>query len=158
MFDCNSMTTPGDSKTKLEPTNDPPNTSIPYQEAVGALLYLSIISRPDITFQVNKASQFNKCYNEQHYTAVKRIFRYLKGTADTGITYTPDPNNFKLIAYCDADYGGDLAGRKSTSGFVVTLGGSPVSWASRLQRNVATSTTEAGYVCKSTKQHSIITA
>lgn len=146
MTDCKSMSTPGDSKVKLEASNEQPNTNIPYQEAVGALLYLSIISRPDITFQVCKASQFNKCYNDIHYSAVKRIFRYLKGTTDTGITYSPDPNNFNLIAYCDADYGGDLTGRKSTSGFVVTLGGSPISWASRLQRNVATSTTEAEYV------------
>ncbi|XP_053202146.1 uncharacterized protein LOC128387035 [Panonychus citri] len=136
--------TPGDTNVKLISSLEPPDTKYPYQEAVGALLYLSIISRPDITYQVNKSSQFNCCYNEQHWKSVKRIF--LKGTIDIGITYSSSPENLQLIGYCDADHAGDLVSRKSTSGFVVTLGDSPVSWSSKLQKSVALSTTEAEYM------------
>ena len=146
MDQCKPVTTPGDTNIKLSSSNQPPDTRFPYQEAVGALLYLSIISRPDITFMVNKQSQFNCCYNEEHWKSIKRIFRYLKGTIETGITYSSPSSNFELIGYCDADYAADVDTRKSTSGFVVTLSGSPVSWASRLQRSVAQSTTEAEYV------------
>lgn len=146
MNDCKPVSTPGDSNVKLAAAKESPNKSIPYQEAVGALLYLSIISRPDITHQVSKASQYNACYNETHWIAIKRILRYLKGTMHVGIKYSFDPCRFDLIGYCDADYAADIDTRKSTSGFIVTLGSSPVSWASRLQRTVAQSTTEAEYI------------
>lgn len=146
MDDCKPVTTPGDTNKQLYPSDKESNAKIPYQEAVGALLYLAIISRPDIAFQVNKASQFNSKYNETHWVAVKRIFRYLKGSIDTGIHYTKVSKEFTLIGYADADYAGDLAVRKSTSGFVVTLGDSAISWGSRLQKSVAQSTTEAEYV------------
>ena len=78
--------------------------------------------------------------------AIKRIFRYLKGSVDAGITYTSTSSNCDLITYCDADYAADVDGRKSTSGFIVTFNGSPISWSSRLQKSVALSTTEAEYV------------
>lgn len=146
MEECKPVITPGDSNIKLYPSESTSNAKIPYQEAVGALLYLSIISRPDITFQVNKASQFNAKYDENHWKALKRVFRYLKGTVDCGIHYCLNNNEFRLIGYADADYAADNETRKSTSGFVVTLGNSPISWGSRLQKSVAQSTTEAEYV------------
>ncbi len=146
MEDCKPVATPGDPGTKLLASKDGPDDTIPYQEAVGALLYLSIISRPDITYNVNKASQFNACYNASHWQAIKRILRYLSGTRDIGITFGADNSNFDLIGYCDADYAADIDTRKSTSGFLCCLGNSPVSWASRLQRSVAQSTTEAEYM------------
>lgn len=146
MEDCKPVVTPGDTNIKLTASEEEPNAKIPYQEAVGALLYLSIISRPDITFQINRASQFNARYNQTHWVALKRVFRYLAGTIDTGIVYSPKSENFELIGFADADYASDTVTRKSTSGFVVTLGNSPISWASRLQKSVAQSTTEAEYV------------
>lgn len=146
MDECKPVTTPGDTNVQLYPSNETNNAKIPYQEAVGALLYLAIISRPDIAFQVNKASQFNSKFNDTHWTAVKRIFRYLKGSINTGIHYTRTNKEFTLIGFADADYAGDLEVRKSTSGFVVTLGDSAISWGSRLQKSVAQSTTEAEYV------------
>lgn len=146
MEECKPVITPGDSNIKLYPSECKDNAKIPYQEAVGALLYLSIISRPDITFQVNKASQFNSKYDENHWKAVKRIFRYLKGTIECGIHYSLNNKEFRLIGYADADYAADNETRKSTSGFVVTLGESVISWGSRLQKSVAQSTTEAEYV------------
>ena len=146
MDQCKPISTPGDTNIKLSSSNEIPDTQFPYQEAIGALLYLSIISRPDITFMVNKLSQFNCCYQENHWKAIKRIFRYLQGTLNIGIIYSSSSSNLNLIGFCDADYAADVDTRKSTSGFLVNLGGSPVSWSSRLQKSVATSTTEAEYI------------
>lgn len=144
MIDCKPVVTPGDTNAHLI-ASEGCTPNIPYQEAIGALLYLSLISRPDITYQVNKLSQFNNCYNETHWTAIKRIFRYLKGTINHGITYATNPECIQPIGYCDSDYAGDLNSRKSTSGHVVTINNSPISWASRVQKSVALSTTEAEY-------------
>lgn len=103
MDECKPVSTPGDTNQKLYPSDKDVNAKIPYQEAVGGLLYLAIISRPDIAFQVNKASQFNSKYDESHWTAVKRIFRYLRGTVNTGIHYTSTNKEFTLIGFADAD-------------------------------------------------------
>lgn len=145
MLECKPVVTPGDTNAQLIASETGCDTNIPYQEAVGALLYLSIISRPDITYQINKLSQFNNCYNNSHWVAIKRVFRYLKGTINQGIVYAVDINNFQPIGYCDSDYAGDLNSRKSTSGHTVTIDKSPISWASRVQKSVALSTTEAEY-------------
>ena len=77
--------------------------------------------------------------------AVKRIFRYLKGTIDIGLWY-PKCNNFELICYSDADFGGCKIDRKSTSGTCHFLGHSLVSWHSKKQNSVALSTAEAEYI------------
>ncbi len=69
------------------------------------------------------------------------ILRYLRGTSDTSLCFTGADLN-----YVDADLAGDVDSRKSTTGFVYTLGGTAVCWASKLQKIVAISTTEAKYV------------
>ncbi|XP_021818795.1 uncharacterized protein LOC110760780 [Prunus avium] len=80
---------------------------------------------------------------ESHYLAVKRILRYLKGTMDYGLLFSPGSLNLK--AYTDADWAGDPNDRRSTSGFVVFLGSNPISWASKKQHAVSRSSTEAEY-------------
>ena len=116
-----------------------------YQSAVGSLLYLLNWTRPDITFAVNNVARFTCNPTKEHWTAVKRVLRYLKGTIDYGITYTRDSKD-NLVGYCDADWAGDVNDRKSTSGYVFTLAGAPVSWRSKKQTCVALSTAEAEYV------------
>ncbi|KAL5580580.1 hypothetical protein UlMin_013022 [Ulmus minor] len=81
---------------------------------------------------------------DHHWKAVKRILRYLKGTADEGITLRKT-NNMSLIGYCDADWGNDLDNRRSTTGYCIFLGDSLVSWSSKKQSVVSRSTTEAEY-------------
>ncbi|KAI3758172.1 hypothetical protein L6452_05724 [Arctium lappa] len=78
-------------------------------------------------------------------SAMKRIFRYLKGTADLGLWY-PKDTSFELTAYTDADHAGCMLDRKSTSGHVQFLGDKLVSWASKKQLCVSTSTAEEEYV------------
>jgi len=121
-----------------------PLANIPYQELVGALMFLTSISRPDIAYEVSKAAQFMSNFGELHWKAAKRILRYLKGTISDGIWFKGD--DIELRAFADADYAANPDTRKSTSGFVLTLCGGPICWASRSQKSVAQSTTEAEYV------------
>ena len=81
---------------------------------IGSLLYLTV-SRPDIMYSVCLCARFQACPKESHLNAVKRIFRYLKDTIDIALWY-PKCDNFELICYSDADFGGCKIDRKSTSG------------------------------------------
>lgn len=87
----------------------------PYREAVGNLMFLQIVTRPDISFAVNVISRNLEKPNQHHWLLVKRIFRYLKGTIDLGILYCKNEN---FETFSDADYAGDKKTRKSTSGTV----------------------------------------
>jgi len=111
---------------------------------VGSLLYLTA-SRPDILFSVCLYARFQSDPRETHLTAVKRIFRYLKGTTNLGLMYKKS-SDYKLIGFCDADYAGDRIERKSTSGNCQFLGENLISCASKRQATIALSTTEAEYI------------
>jgi ribonuclease HI len=80
-----------------------------------------------------------------HWAAAKGVLRYVAGTKDYGITYG-GIGDTKIIGYCDADFAGDIDTRRSTTGYVFTIGGGAVSWSSRRQATVAASTTEAEYM------------
>ncbi|XP_046640239.1 secreted RxLR effector protein 161-like [Daphnia pulicaria] len=121
---------------------------VPYQSAVGALLYLSTTTRPDIAYAVSKIARFNQNPGPQLWIAVKRIFRYLAGTKDYGIIFSSTKEQGAL-GFTDDDYGGDHDDRKSTSGCIFLLNGGPISWFSRKQECTATSTTEAEFVAGS---------
>lgn len=105
----------------------------PLREAVGSLIYLSIGTRPDISFAVGNISRYLNKPTETGVTAVKRIFKYLQGTLDYGIPYKVN-SKYSLNCYSDSDYAGDITTRKSTSGFVFMMGTGPISWCSQLQR------------------------
>jgi hypothetical protein len=152
MSECKSCVTPGDSQEKLTKTpttesNDVKEdmSQVPYREAVGSLMFLMHCSRPDISFQVTKAAQFNVDPKPHHWKALKRVFRYLKGTADYSLHYG-SREALSLTAFCDSDWAGDPETRRSTTGFIVMIGGGPVSWSTRQQKTVAISTTEAEYM------------
>ncbi|KAK3894704.1 hypothetical protein Pcinc_001550 [Petrolisthes cinctipes] len=116
-----------------------------YQSAVGSLLYLSVKTRPDIAYAVNSVTRYSTKPTSQHWKAVKRIMRYLKGTRDLGILYNYNGST-DFVGYSDADWAGDIKDRKSTSGYCFHLGGGPVSWSSKKQSCVALSTAEAEYM------------
>ncbi|KAI3669692.1 hypothetical protein L6452_41032 [Arctium lappa] len=115
-----------------------------YRGMIGSLMYLTS-SRPDIMFSTCLCARYQANPKESHLSAVKRIFRYLKGTADLGLWY-PKDTSFELTSYSDADHVGCMLDRKSTSGHIQFLGDKLVSWASNKQLCVSTSTAEAEYV------------
>jgi len=116
----------------------------PYQNIVGALLYLSINTRPDIAYAVGVLSRFCKTPNYRACKALIRVLIYLRGTIDVGITFSG--STLDLHAFSDADWAGDLDSRRSTTGYVLYAAGGPISWQSKLQCTVAASTMEAEYM------------
>ena len=119
---------------------------VPYRNAVGALLFLMLCTRPDLAFATIQSAKFVEDPRPSHWQAIKRIFRYIKGTANYGITYYAT-EKFLLEGWSDSDWGGDLDTRRSTSGYLMTLaskfGYSALSWRCKLQRLIAMSSCEA---------------
>lgn len=117
--------------------------NVPYREAVGSLMYAAMGTRPDIAFAVSTVSQFSHNPGWEHWEAVKRIFRYLKGTKELELVYGGDKRG--LVGYTDAD-GASQEHRRAISGYVFMIDGGAVSWSSKKQELVTLSTTEAEYV------------
>ena len=155
MADCNSVSIPADPNQKLTAEMSPKNQSdresmenMPYQEAIGSLLFAAQVSRPDIQFAVGAVSRLKNNPGVAHWLAVKRIMRYLKGTIDMKLTYSKNGNEV-VQGYCDSDWASDSIDRRSTTGYVFKLQGGAISWASKKQPTVALSTTESEYMAMS---------
>jgi hypothetical protein len=151
MHDCHGSETPAAEAhlTKNESAVVDIQLKQIYQEAVGSLLYAAISTRPDIIQAVVQVSKFNSNPTREHWTAVKRIMRYLRQHPNIPLVFTGrsagNMGQCLLDAYCDADWAGDHADRKSTSGVLVKFNGDPIVWQSKKQGAVALSTAEAEY-------------
>lgn len=150
MQECHAVTIPLDPNQKLSKGNckEPKMANVPYQAAVGSLLYAAQATRPDITYAVNFICQFCNDPQKPHWAAVKRIMRYLRGSTACTLSYSRQ-NGSDIVGYCDSNYGGDVGDRRSTTGYTFLIGGGAVSWCSKRQPTVATSTTEAEYMALS---------
>ena len=149
MEDCKAVASPVDVSVKNVAVDQmTPAIDVPYREAVGALMHLMCATRPDIAFAVGMIARFMETPQDVHWTAVKRIFRYLQGTKSHGIHYKSS-GRVDFTCFSDADWAGDVADRKSTSGYVVKLNGGPISWGSKKQSSVSLSTSEAEYIALS---------
>ncbi len=141
---------PGLSLTKINKTPKDCYT-IPYQQAIGKLLYIAIASRPNIAFSVAHLSHFINAYNHTHWEAAKSVICYLKGMCEQILMYSkqvlnqsvPPSDPLLLVGYCDADWSRCIIDRKSIFGYVFTLAGGPIMWASKTQTTVALSSSEA---------------
>jgi hypothetical protein len=120
--------------------------SVPYLNAVGALMYLAQCTRPDIAYAVGVLARFSMNPGIAHWKAVKHLFRYLQGTKDLALVYKPDTSTGLFTTFSDANHGGCKDSGRSTGGYVVSLGSAAISWSSKLQPVVALSTTEAEYI------------
>ena len=114
-----------------------------YRQIVGALQYVTL-TRPDITFSVNKLAQFMHCATTEHWQACKRLLRYLRQTSSHGLLLQRD-SSFVLHCYSDSDWAGCPDDRRSTGGYLIYLGINLVSWSSKKQPTVARSSTESEY-------------
>ncbi|KAH9659027.1 hypothetical protein KPL70_023708 [Citrus sinensis] len=119
---------------------------VPYSNAVGSLMYAIVCTRPDISHAVGIVSRFMHNPSKGHWQAVKWILRYIQKTVDIGLLFERDDTLGQgVIGYVDSDYAGDLDKRRSTTGYVFTFAGGPISWKSTLQSTVAL-TIEAEYM------------
>ena len=146
--DCKTVSTPMDLNVKLvkdDGYSKPwPVDVVQYQSMVGSLIYAAIATRPDIAYAVAALAKFNSSPTEAHLTAVKRVFRYLKGTAQLRLQYQETDVN--VVGYSDADWASDSDDRRSTSGNVFVMSGDAISWTSKKQPTVALSTSESEYI------------
>ena len=134
-----------------------------YRSVIGKLNFLEKSTRPDISYAVHQCARFSNDPRASHATAVKRIAKYLLGTANKGVILNPRDHSFDC--FVDADFVGnwdrvnahvDPSTAKSRTGYILFYGGCPLEWASKLQREVALSTTEAEYNTMSESLRSVI--
>jgi hypothetical protein len=117
-----------------------------YHIIVGEALHLNN-TRPDIVFAVGVVTRFTKAPQEAHLEAAIHIMRYLKDTMHLAILYQQE-EEVALLGYTDSDFQGDLDEQRSTSGYLFNIGSGPTSWRSKLQDEIAESSSEAEYrVC-----------
>jgi hypothetical protein len=147
-----------------------------YESAVGTILYGAMSTMPEVSFAVNQLARFLSGPREIHWKAMKRVLRYLQGARDLALVFdcsterearsdsasmsgqvsstsgAPELTPRECVAvsaYCDADWGGCVDTRRSTTGFVIRVFGCAVSWMSKKQKTIALSSTEAEYMALS---------
>ena len=148
-LDCKPVSTPMTTGCKLSKDDESKEVDQKlYRSMIGNLLYVTT-SRPDVMHAVGLVARFQANPKETHVLAIKRIFRYLKGTIELGLWY-PKGNELTMVAYTDADWAGSIDDRKSTSGAALYLGNCLVAWESKKQSLVSLSTTEVEYIVAAT--------
>ncbi|TFY64067.1 hypothetical protein EVJ58_g2864 [Rhodofomes roseus] len=144
---CDPVSTPMEPGLHLSAEMAPKTLSevremqnIPYDQAVGSLFYLGHRTH------MGNLGRFTKNPGMTHWKAVKHLFRYIKGSLDYKLTYSPASNSELFASYTDADHAGCPDTGRSISGYVIKMGTGAISWSSHLQTIVALSTTEAEFV------------
>ncbi len=133
----------------VEENSSPSNFAVFARRLIGKLMYLACGTRPNVAFAVGQLSKHNSDPQRGHLRAAKRVIRYLKGTINLGLVYgrsTRHPPPYGLIGYADSNFARDPEDRKSVIGYCFFLNGAVVSWRSKKQQTVSTSTTEAEYI------------
>eukprot|EP00253_Pinus_taeda_P027535 PITA_27535 len=144
LTDCKPAPSPFQSRVKLSVSCTSPEVDATlYRQLVGKLLYLTH-TRPDLFFAVGLVARFLQNPRESHWKAAKRILRYVRGTIQFGIHYSAKATPL-LVGFTDSDWAGDPDDRKSTAGYVFTLGSGPITWACKKQAAISLSSAEAEY-------------
>ena len=117
--------------------------NFPYRNLLGAVLYLAMNTRPDIAYAVGVLSRHGTKPTLLSCSLMIYLLQYLSNTVEKGIRFSAD--SFDMHIFTDADWAGDQITRKSTTGFVVFAAGGPLSWQSKLQPTVATSSMQSEY-------------
>ena len=147
MSECNPIKVPMESKMdfSIDPSLEQSFcANIPYQNAIGAIMYLYQATRPDLGFSISCLSRFNNNFQEQHWKSVKRIFRYLKQTINYKLTFTKDADS-SVVGYSDASYHPEKYDPRSVTGYVFKFQGAAISWLSKRQSTIAISSMESEY-------------
>jgi hypothetical protein len=152
MSSCNPSKTPLPSGFKPIAATDSEHAqakSLPYPQMVGCVIYAMTVARPDLAQPASVLSRFVGKWNSSHFAAAKHLLRYIRGTSDLCLVYNGDSGKRIIQGYADADWGGDLDTRRSTTGYLFKVWGGLVAWKSKRQPTVALSTTEAEYMASS---------
>jgi hypothetical protein len=138
MTKCNPSKTPVDANIKLNDTTDTNKCNkTEFQSLLGQLYHLCTISRPDINFIVHELSKYSQNPSMEHFSILKRILRYLKGSSFHPITINKWSSECKINLFTDSDFAGDIKTRKSTSGIIVFVNDTPIVWRCQLQKTVS---------------------
>ena len=129
-------------------------SKVPYSSAVGSLIYAMVCTRLDISHAMGVVSRYMNDPGKEHWMVVQWILRYLRGTTSHSLCF--GGSSTVLQGYVASDMAGDKDSRRSTTGYVFTVGGTAVSWISKLQKVVALSTTEAEYVAATEASKEVI--
>nr|GEW06904.1 zinc finger, CCHC-type [Tanacetum cinerariifolium] len=142
--DCSLVRTPTDLVEKLSPNTWKPIDQLEYSRAIGFLMYTMTGTRPDIAYAIGRLSRFTSNPSRKHWKAITRIFKYLRGTKDYGLSYVGYPS--VLEGYSDASWINHVEDSSSMSEWVFLLRGGAISWASKNQTCITGSTIECGFV------------
>ncbi|XP_068627425.1 uncharacterized protein [Battus philenor] len=142
--DCKAVDTPMESKLSVKDKQNI-NNQVPYQQLIGSLMYLSVLTRPDITYAVSYLSQFDHCHTSEHWGYAKRVLKYLKGTINYGIKYCANGSS-EIKGFVDADWANNRLDRRSYTGFCFVLANGIISWQCKKQKTVALSSCEAKHM------------
>jgi hypothetical protein len=163
--EANVKQTPAEYKSPLHKDLDGPERKQKwnYRSAIGMLNYLAASTRPDILCAVHSAARFSANPKLIHEQAIKRICRYLKGTTDKGIILKPDASR-GVDCYVDASFATEYDKSRaldpscvlSRTGYAILYKGCPVIWVSKMQTEIALSTTEAEYIALSQAMRDVI--
>ncbi|XP_071681187.1 uncharacterized protein [Lolium perenne] len=146
MLKCKMSPTPMSSTDTLSTTDGvllSSEDATEYRSIVGGLQYLTI-TRPDLSYAVNRVCQYLHAPTDVHWSAVKRILRYVSHTSSFGLHLRASSSGV-LSAFSDADWAGCPDDGRSTGGYVVFLGPNLIAWRARKQATVSRSSTEAEY-------------
>ncbi|GKD44173.1 ribonuclease H-like domain-containing protein, partial [Tanacetum coccineum] len=144
MDNCNSSRTPIDTESKLRGDGDLVSDPTLYRSLAGSLQYLTF-TRSDISYAVQQVCLYMHDPRESHFSVLKRILRYVRGTLDYGLQLFSS-STIDLVAYSDADWAECPTTRRSTLGYCVFLGNNLLSWSSKRQPTLSHSSAEAEYL------------
>ena len=155
MESCNAVWSPLPTNADLTSANEndmllTPVAHSEYRSVIGALIHLAVCTRPDLSFAVCALARHVHQPTERHRALMKRILRYVAGTTDYDLQYNRRPvTTESLKAHVDVDWGGCVETRHSTSGYIITINGGPISWKSQKQTVIALSSAESEYIAMS---------
>lgn len=152
-FDLEDLPTKRTPITRVPPrTTEGEDTTLvsltEYRSKTGSLIYPASVTRPDIAFASSVVGRFSAAPAQDHLDTVHNIIGYLKATPTRGVKYQAQ-GAIQLQGFVDSDFAGCVDTARSTTGWVFTLAGGPISWCSQRQKTVSLSTTEAEYIAAS---------
>ena len=155
VMDRKPTISPSNPKTYLEEKGTPFEDNKLYRSVIGILLWLGRCTRPDILFQTIALAQFQTEPTMVQWGAVQHLVRYLKGTANLGIELNSTSAS-EITCFFDAGHQNPTLRSRSSTGVIITYGGSPIAWSSNIQRSVAFSSAESEYVAISQGMRTVL--